>query len=71
MIAAALRQGTTPFLVDDVTFDHVLQGAVELEPDFGSGPAGGWDPTINHLNAARGCMCRTRTVTTTSSSPPQ
>jgi catechol 2,3-dioxygenase-like lactoylglutathione lyase family enzyme len=52
------RRGAAPghyaFLVDDLTFDHVLSAADRLSADFGSGPGAGWDRGINHLNNGRG-----------------
>jgi catechol 2,3-dioxygenase-like lactoylglutathione lyase family enzyme len=43
------------FLVDDATFDALL-ARIGADPDipFGSGPAHGWDRTINRLAGGRG-----------------
>jgi catechol 2,3-dioxygenase-like lactoylglutathione lyase family enzyme len=57
------RHGVQPghyaFLVDDDTFDAVLDrlrrdGAI----DYGSGPQHGWDRQINHLGGGRGVYVR-------------
>jgi len=54
----AAAPGHYAFLVDDATFDHVLESAARLEADYGSGPAAGWDREINHLNNGRGVYVR-------------
>ena len=52
------RLGSAPghyaFLVDDTTFDHVVDAASRLGANYGSGPGSGWDRGINHLNNGRG-----------------
>jgi catechol 2,3-dioxygenase-like lactoylglutathione lyase family enzyme len=51
--------GHYAFLVDDGTFDAVLE-RLPRRPgiDYGSGPEHGWDRQINHLNGGRGVYVR-------------
>ncbi|SNS09418.1 VOC family protein [Actinomadura mexicana] len=57
------RHGVQPghyaFLIDDVTFDAVLE-RLRRDPaiDYGSGPEHGWDRQINHLGGGRGVYVR-------------
>lgn len=50
-----VRGGHYAFLIDDSTFDRLLE-LLERSPaiPFGSGHAGGWDRKINHLGGGRG-----------------
>ena len=55
----AVEPGHYAFLVDDETFDAVLD---RLDRDatiaYGSGPEHGWDRRINHLGGGRGVYIR-------------
>lgn len=46
--------GHYAFLIDDTTFDRILNHAQARGLVFGSGPGGGWDGRVNHLNGGRG-----------------
>jgi len=50
-----MAAGHFGFLVDDATFDALL-ARVGADPDipFGSGPAHGWDRTVNRIAGGRG-----------------
>src|SRR5689334_19572060 len=50
-----MAPGHYGFLVDDATFDALLT-RLAADPDirFGSGPAGGWNRSINRLAGGRG-----------------
>ncbi|GAA3713114.1 VOC family protein [Nonomuraea antimicrobica] len=53
------QPGHYAFLVDDVTFDAVierLRAATSI--DYGSGPMNGWDREINQLAGGRGVYVR-------------
>jgi catechol 2,3-dioxygenase-like lactoylglutathione lyase family enzyme len=51
--------GHYAFLVDDATFDAVLQRLRDTPAiNFGSGPEHGWDREINHLSGGRGVYVR-------------
>jgi catechol 2,3-dioxygenase-like lactoylglutathione lyase family enzyme len=57
------RHGVQPghyaFLVDDDTFDAVLDRLRrDAAIDYGSGPQYGWDRQINHLGGGRGVYVR-------------
>ncbi|MBF6348982.1 MULTISPECIES: VOC family protein [Nocardia] len=54
-----VEPGHYAFLVDDATFDAVLD-RLEQWPavDYGSGPEGGWDRRINRLSGGRGVYVR-------------
>ncbi|MET7338084.1 VOC family protein [Nonomuraea sp. NPDC005650] len=51
--------GHYAFLVDDATFDAVME-RLGKDPavDYGSGPMNGWDRAINHLAGGRGVYVR-------------
>lgn len=53
-----LYPGHYAFLVDDDTFDRVLERLQGSTVDYGSGVAGGWDRAIHHLNGGRGVYVR-------------
>ncbi|WP_024802114.1 VOC family protein [Nocardia sp. BMG51109] len=51
--------GHYAFLVDDATFDAVLERLAQWPAvDYGSGPEHGWDRRINHLAGGRGVYVR-------------
>jgi DNA-binding MarR family transcriptional regulator/catechol 2,3-dioxygenase-like lactoylglutathione lyase family enzyme len=52
--------GHYAFLVDDPTFDRVLEQltASDTAIDFGAGPGEGWNRRINRLNGGRGVYVR-------------
>lgn len=51
------QPGHYAFLVDDETFDAVMERLGE-EITYGSGPMNGWDREINHLGGGRGVYVR-------------
>ncbi|MFI6742026.1 VOC family protein [Nonomuraea sp. NPDC050451] len=55
----APQPGHYAFLVDDDTFDAVME-RLGGDPaiDYGSGPMNGWDREINHLAGGRGVYVR-------------
>lgn len=54
-----VQAGHYAFLIDDATFDEVLE-RLRRNPaiDYGSGPENGWDHRINHLGGGRGVYVR-------------
>jgi catechol 2,3-dioxygenase-like lactoylglutathione lyase family enzyme len=46
--------GHYAFLVDEATFDRLLERLDQTNIDFGAGPEQGWNRDINHLNGGRG-----------------
>ncbi|GAA3530481.1 VOC family protein [Nonomuraea rosea] len=53
------QPGHYAFLVDDATFDAVLDRLRRgTSIDYGSGPMNGWDREINHLGGGRGVYVR-------------
>lgn len=50
--------GHHAFLVDDDTFDRILETATIDGLDFGSGPGAGWDKQMNTLAGGRGVYVR-------------
>lgn len=56
------RHAVTPnhygFLVDDATFDGIVERARGVGIDFGSGPFDGWNRQINHLDSGRSVYVR-------------
>ncbi|WP_039794857.1 VOC family protein [Nocardia araoensis] len=54
-----VEPGHYAFLVDDDTFDAVLQRLSKwADVDYGSGPENGWDREINRLGGGRGVYVR-------------
>ncbi|MFC5835446.1 VOC family protein [Nonomuraea insulae] len=52
------QPGHYAFLVDDDTFDAVMERLQSGSADYGSGPMSGWDREINHLGGGRGVYVR-------------
>lgn len=54
-----IEAGHYAFLVDDATFDAVLDRLTQWPAvDYGSGPGNGWDRRINRLAGGRGVYVR-------------